>query len=96
MMIEKMPSGAKNKTNVSETYPEIVRYWKEKGMPEQHIEILSCPSVEEDCLYLYGRFHSYCRTPAEWKMWKDLTEEEKPPKAKIRSVYLDDDLKHCY
>lgn len=95
-MIEKNPTGALSNTNVSDNYPEIMSYWMEKGMPKQHIEILSCPAVNEDCLYLYGRFHSYCRMPFEWKMQKDLTSKEKPPHVKLRAVYLDDELKHCF
>lgn len=95
-MIEKIPTGADSGTDVSSNYPEIVAYWLDKGMPKQHIEILSCPDANEDCLYLYGKFHSYCRTPFEWKIFKDLTPKEKPPKAKIRPVYLDDQLKHCF
>jgi len=88
-MKEKQPSKKyPNGKNVKKRYPEIVRYWIEKGMPEQHIEIHSCPSVGEDCLYLYGRWKGYCRKPMEWKLWKDLKEEEKPPKAKIPNDLL--------
>lgn len=88
-MKEKLPSGKyPNGTDVKKKYPEIVSYWIEKGMPKQHIEIHSCPSVDEDCLYLYGKWKGYCRHPMEWKMWKDLKEEEKSPKANIPDKLL--------
>lgn len=92
-MTEKLPSGAGEKVDVSDNYPEIITYWLEKGMPRQHIEILSCPAVNEDCLYLYGRFQSYCRKPMEWKLWKDLKEDEI---GSLRWVYMDDELPHCF
>lgn len=88
-MKEKLPSGRyPNGSDVTKMYPEIVKYWLEKGMPRQHIEIRSCPSVDEDCLYLYGRWKGYCRLPMEWKSRKDLKSEETPPKAKIPDKYL--------
>ena len=88
-MKEKQPSGKMPEgSNVKELYPEIVSYWIEKGMPEKHIDIVSNPSVEEDCLYLYGRFQGYCRLPMEWKMWKDLEVGEKPPAVKIPEKYF--------
>lgn len=88
-MKEKLPSGKyPSGSDVTKLYPEIVKYWLEKGMPRQHIEIRSCPSVDEDCLYLYGKWKGYCRLPMEWKMWKDLKEKEMPPKAKIREKYF--------
>ena len=59
-------------TDVKHLYPEIVEYWVSKGMPEQHIEITSSPYIEEDVLYLYGRFFGYCRNENEWKQLKDL------------------------
>ena len=52
-------------------------------------KIYQFASIGEDCLYLYGRWFGYCRKPMEWKLWKDLTNEEKPPKAKIPEKYLD-------
>lgn len=59
-------------TDVKHLYPEIVEYWISKGMPEQHIEITSSPYIEEDVLYLYGRFFGYCRNENEWKQLRDL------------------------
>lgn len=59
-------------TDVKHLYPEIVEYWISKGMPEQHIEITSSPYIEEDVLYLYGRFFGYCRNENEWKQLQDL------------------------
>jgi hypothetical protein len=88
-MEEKIPSGKyPNGSDVTILYPEIVKYWIGKGMPKKHIEVHSCPSVDEDCLYLYGRWFGYCRKPMEWKLWKDLTNEEKPPKSKIPDKYF--------
>lgn len=82
--IEKAPSNKPAGTNVTKLYPEIRAYWISKGMPKQHIEIFSSPNIDEDCLYLYGKWYGYCRKPMEWKIWKDLDENEKPPKAKMR------------
>lgn len=88
-MKEKMPSGKyPSGSDVTKLYPEIVKYWLEKGMPRQHIEVRSSPSIDEDCLYLYGKWKGYCRVPMEWKLWKDLKENERPPKAKIPEKYL--------
>ncbi len=68
--------------DVSEHYPEIVEYYKSKGITD--IRINPCGPVDEDVLYINGEFRGYCRQPFEWKMREDLTQEDYPPKTKIR------------
>lgn len=68
--------------NVSEHYPEIVEYYNAKGITD--IRIMPCGPVDEDVLYINGKFKGYCRKPFEWKMQEDLPSEEHLPKAKQR------------
>lgn len=76
-----------DRDNVAELYPEIVKYWSERGIT--NIRIMPCGPVDEDCLYLNGKWYSYCRHPYEWMQRQDLTEEIKSPKAKQRrNCYL--------
>lgn len=62
--------------DISEKFPEIVGYWLDKGMPRQHIEIFSGENKDDADLYLYGRKHGSCSSPADWKLKKDLKPEE--------------------
>ncbi len=68
--------------DVSELYPEILEYYRAKGITD--IRIMPCGPVDEDVLYVNGQFRGYCRMPFEWKMREDLTQEDYPPKAKRR------------
>lgn len=52
-------------------YPEIVEYWTAMG---KVVRISPCGPVDEDCLYLDDKWHSYCRWPFEWMLEKDLPE----------------------
>lgn len=53
-----------DRDNVAELYPEIVKYWSERGIT--NIRIMPCGPVDEDCLYLNDKWYSYCRHPYEW------------------------------
>lgn len=55
--------------NVSHYYPEIVSYWKDKGITD--IRVKPCGPVDEDCLYLNGQWSGYCRHEYEWKIKED-------------------------
>lgn len=68
--------------DVSEMYPEIVEYYKTKGITE--IRIMPCGPVDEDVLYIEGKFKSYCRQRFEWMDRADLGPEDLRPKAKQR------------
>lgn len=68
--------------DVSDMYPEIVQYYMEKGISD--IRIMPCSPVDEDVLYINGKFKSYCRMPFEWKCREDLPPEDMSPKAKQR------------
>jgi hypothetical protein len=71
-----------DRDDVSEMYPELVDYWKSKGATD--IVVMPCGPVDEDVLYIHGKFQGYCRMPFEWKLREDLTQDERPPKAKQR------------
>lgn len=66
--------------NVVDMYPEILAYWTSKGFKD--IRVTPCGPVDEDCLYLDGKWYSYCRYPYEWMQREDLCDELKPPVAK--------------
>lgn len=68
--------------DVNFAYPDILLYWGRRGVTD--IKIMPCRPVNEDCLYLNGKWYSYCRHEFEWKKPEDLSEEEAPPKAKAR------------
>ncbi|MCJ8478824.1 hypothetical protein MOO17_12405 [Escherichia coli] len=72
-------------TDVSCFYPEIVQYWRAKGCV---VVINPCGPVDEDCLYLDGKWHSYCRWPFEWMLNEDLPEGWEYPKVKERKNVL--------
>lgn len=63
--------------NVVSEYPDIQEYWTMKGFTD--IRIVPCQPVDEDCLYLNGKWYSYCRFPHEWMQPEDLCDELKPP-----------------
>lgn len=69
-------------TNVINMYPEIFYYWSDKGCSD--IRVMPCGPVDEDCLYLNGKWHSYCRFPHEWMQRGDLCEELLPPLPKAK------------
>lgn len=71
-----------NEYSVNSYYPEIMAYWWDKGFRD--IRISPCGPVDEDCLYLNGKWKSYCRHPYEWMQPEDLFDELKPPVAKQR------------
>lgn len=70
------------RADVLEMYPTIRDYWVSKGFTD--IRIMPCAPVDEDCLYLDGKWHSYCRHPFEWMQPEDLCAELKPRSAKKR------------
>lgn len=67
--------------DVTSFYPEIVEYWESKGAV---VRITPCGPVNEDCLYLNGKWFSYCRWPFEWKLAVDLPEGWEYPEVKPR------------
>lgn len=71
-----------NYENVLDMYPAIRNYWVSKGFTDIHI--MPCRPVDEDCLYLDGKWYSYCRYPHEWMQREDLCDELKPRPAKQR------------
>lgn len=71
-----------DRDNVAELYPEIIQYWSEKGI--SNIRVMPCGPVDEDCLYLNGKWYSYCRHSYEWMKSEDLCAELKPQPAKQR------------
>lgn len=68
--------------DVLDMYPTIRNYWVSKGFTD--IRIMPCRPVDEDCLYLDGKWHSYCRHAHEWMQPEDLCAELKPRPAKQR------------
>lgn len=75
-------------TNVISMYPEIFYYWSDKGFSD--IRVVPCGPVDEDCLYLNGKWYSYCRFPHEWMKREDLCEEllPQPSKGKRRNFTM--------
>ena len=67
-------------SNVVAEYPDIYEYWVMKGFTD--IRIAPCQPVDEDCLYLNGKWYSYCRFPHECMQPEDLCDELKPPVGK--------------
>ena len=68
--------------DVLDMYPAIRCYWGNKGFTD--IRVNPCGPVDEDCLYLDGKWHSYCRFAHEWMQPEDLCAELKPRPAKQR------------
>lgn len=71
--------------DVSEMYPEIIEYYKSKGITD--VRIKPCGPVDEDVLYVEGKFKGYCRQRFEWTdpaEWSELAPEDQPRKGKIR------------
>lgn len=69
--------------NVCEMYPEIIEYFEAKGITD--IRIMPCGPVDEDVLYVNGKFKGYCRQKFEWMDRSDLGPEDFRPKAKQRT-----------
>lgn len=63
-------------------YPVIESYWRSLGFTD--LKIVPCGPVDEDCLYICGKWYSYCRFPHEWMQREDIVDWLAPPKAKQR------------